>query len=102
MKATAIIAALTLGFAAAGAAHADQANYPVDHATSTVSRTAVLNELHLAQAQGQVLIGEQASLDYPQLHADVAAKTRAEVLTELADARAHGSLVIGENESYPL
>ena len=113
MKATATIAALTLGLASVGMAQAadlqdytfsstNQA-YPVDTAHSTRSRADVLNELHLAEAQGQVaLAGEQANLNYPQLQ-EGTAKTRAQVQSELASARNEGQVFMSTNsDAYPL
>ncbi|WP_368655504.1 DUF4148 domain-containing protein [Castellaniella ginsengisoli] len=124
MKVTATLAALSLGLASAGLAHAadltraqvveqlhaaqaqglvtigEQAAYPADATPSTLSRTEVVNALRLAQAQGQLAFGEQAH--YPRSQTEGASKTRNQVLAELAAARADGSVIIGESEHYPL
>lgn|SRR5690606_8786729 len=122
MKATATLAALTLGLASVGLAQAadltraqvldqlheaqaqglvnmgDNQPYPMDTATSTRSRADVINELRLAQAQGLVVAGgEQATLDYPQI-AQGTPKSRTEVRAELAAARAAGQLFFTDNE----
>ena len=78
----------------------DQPGYPVESAPSTLSRSEVVNALRLAQAQGQVELGEQAH--YPQVQAAGTSKSRAQVLAELAAARADGSVIVGESEQYPL
>lgn len=101
MKVTtaASVAILSLGLASAGIAQADEAYYPEIVTSSTQTRAEVVQELRLAQSQGQVIEGEHA--DYPQLHSNTPALTRAQVLEELEQARSAGLVTVGESEQYP-
>jgi len=88
---TATLAALSLGLATAGIAQAGEA-------APSLTRAQVVQQLHEAQAQGLVQIGEHA---YPVEQASHSDTTRAEVVAELRQAQARGLVSFGEQADYP-
>jgi len=89
MKALTIAAMLAFS-TVAGVAHAA--------ADTPKTRAQVVAELHEAQAQGLVTLGEQA---YPVEQAS-STKRRADVLAELQSAEAAGYVTVGEDLQYPV
>jgi len=102
LKVASTLAALTLGLAATGLAHAEQLYYPMDNTvtTSTLTRAQVVEQLREAQAHGLVAAGGNA-LHYPPIAAE-STKSRAQVLSELRLAQAHGEIQAGESSDYPV
>ena len=86
---------LTIAAMLAFSTIAGVANAAVD---APKTRAQVITELHEAQAQGLVTVGEQA---YPVNVAASSSKSRAEVLAELQDAENAGYIVVGEDAQYP-
>lgn len=87
--------ALTIAAMLAFSTIAGAANAAVD---APKTRTQVITELHEAQAQGLMSVGEQP---YPVDIAASSSKSRAEVLAELQDAENAGYVVVGEDAQYP-
>lgn len=87
MKVTATLAALSLGLASVGLAQA-----------ADLSRAEVVQQLHAAQAQGIVTIGEQGN--YP-IESTPSTLSRAEVVNALRLAQAQGQVEFGEHTQYP-
>jgi hypothetical protein len=87
----ATLAALSLGLATAGIAQAGET-------APSLTRAQVVQQLHEAQAQGLVQIGEHA---YPVEQAAHSDATRAEVVADLRQAQARGLVSFGEQADYP-
>ncbi len=87
MKVTATLAALSLGFASIGLAQA-----------ADLTRAQVVEQLHAAQAQGIVTIGEHPG--YP-VESTPSTQSRAEVVNALRLAQAQGQVAFGEQAHYP-
>ena len=87
MKVTATLAALSLGLASVGLAQA-----------ADLSRAEVVQQLHEAQAQGVVTIGDQPG--YP-VESAPSTLSRSEVVNALRLAQAQGQVELGEQAHYP-
>jgi|GEM_PF-2253858 len=87
MKVTATLAALSLGLASVGLAQA-----------ADLTRAEVVQQLHEAQAQGLVTIGEQGN--YP-VESAPSTLSRSEVVNALRLAQAQGQVEFGEQAHYP-
>jgi len=104
MKTLATVLLLSGSMLAGGAVQADEAfNYPADISVQStqpsLSRAQVLDQLHAAEAAGQVVIGHQS--DYPTAVMSRSSETRAEVKADLAAARDAGQVVGGHVPFYP-